>query len=161
VTKQELTRDFAKAQIVVRRALAAPRHRVWHGWTDSVELDKWWGPRTWPATTKSFSFREGGHWHYCMTGPDGTRAWSRIDYLEITPGAAFTAHDRFCDERGAPDTSLPSTHWRVDFEDAGDATTLVATLTFPDEGAMQQIIDMGFEAGFTEQLDKLDEYLAA
>ena len=159
--KQDVTKDLANKQIVITRQFAAEVNRVWRAWTDSRELDKWWGPRTWPATTKAFDFSEGGHWHYCMTGPDGTKAWSWIEYLTIATLEAFTARDSFCDENGVKNPDMPSTHWQVAFKPAGKTTQVITTLTFSDQAAMQKIIEMGFEAGFTEQLDKLDEYLMA
>lgn len=49
----------------------APLEKVWKAWTTSEMLDQWWGPKPWRAITKSLDFREGGHWHYSMNGPEG------------------------------------------------------------------------------------------
>lgn len=95
-----------------------------------------------------------------MTGPDGTRAWGWIDYIDITPEEGFVAVDAFADADGNKDTSMPSTAWTTYFEDAEDGDTqVVTTLTFPTTDAMQTILDMGFEEGFTDALDNLDTLL--
>jgi uncharacterized protein YndB with AHSA1/START domain len=161
MNKQTVTKDTRNRQLIIKRGFAAPINKVWAAWTDRNKLDKWWGPRTWPTTTKSFDFREGGHWHYNMTGPDGTRVWAWIDYEKIIQLVKFTAQDSFCDERGNKNTEMPSSHWSVEFDDRGQETFVTTTLTFATEDAMARIIEMGFEGGFTEQLDRLDEFLAA
>lgn len=158
MSDQKVTKDAANKRMVIERTFKAPRSRVWHAWTDSTELDKWWGPRDWPTKTKSFDFREGGHWHYCMTGPDGTEAWGWLDYMNVIPEESFEGEDSFTDESGAKNEELPHTKWQLQFEDNGDTTKMTSTLKFASEADMQRIIDMGFESGFTEQLDKLDEY---
>ena len=95
-----------------------------------------------------------------MTGPDGTQAWGWLDYKTVDAPNGFTADDSFSDEQGSKNSELPHTHWHVSID--GDApTTLVTTLTFATEADLQKIIDMGFEAGYSESLDKLTEALEA
>ncbi len=60
-------------ELIVTRIFDAPVNKVWHAWTDSAELDKWWAPKPWKAVTKQFNFSEGGHWLYAMQGPDGEK----------------------------------------------------------------------------------------
>ncbi|MES2604753.1 MAG: SRPBCC domain-containing protein [Pseudomonadota bacterium] len=157
---QSVSKDIANRQLIVKRSFKGSVPRVWECWTQRDLLDKWWGPRTWPAKTDSIDFREGGYWHYHMTGPDGTKVWSRIDYEKINAPQSFTAQDSFCDEKGAVKPGMPSSHWLVQFTADGDATLVTTTLTFSTVTDMQTIIEMGFEAGYTDQLDRLDDLLA-
>ena len=161
MTEQHVTKDLQNKTLTVERTFKAPRSRVWRAWTDSNELDKWWGPRQWPTKTKSFDFREGGSWHYYMTGPDGTESWGLLEYVSITPEEGFDAVDNFTDESGIKNEAMPHTKWQLAFEDNGGTTKMTSVSIFTNEADMQRIIDMGFEAGFTEQLDKFDEYLEA
>ena len=39
-------------RVVVRRAIAASRERVFHSWTDPEQLRRWWGPAGSPAPTQ-------------------------------------------------------------------------------------------------------------
>lgn len=48
------------------------------------------------------------------------------------------------------------TDWVVNFEDMGESTKLTIGLTFATQEEMQKIINMGFEAGFTESLSNLE-----
>jgi uncharacterized protein YndB with AHSA1/START domain len=158
MSKQEIIKDVEHKTLTVKREFEASRERLWRAWSDVDLLSKWWGPREWPTTTKSFDFSPGGHWHYYMTGPDGTQAWGWLDYQTVDAPNSFTADDSFSDEQGGKSSELPHTHWHVSLD--GDApTTLVTTLKFATEADLQKIIDMGFEAGYTESLDKLEESL--
>ena len=86
--------------------------RVWQLWEDPRQLERWWGPPTWPATFERHEFVEGGGSHYFMTGPDGTRVhgWWTITSIEAPNRFAFD--DGFANEDGSPidpaDTSRPS-----------------------------------------------------
>ena len=161
MAQQTVTKDVTARTIVIERSFAAPRTKVWRAWTTSELLDRWWGPRDWPTTTKAFEFREGGTWHYKMSGPDGTQGWGLLEYTEIHPEDYFVAQDAFTDETGVVNADLPKLEWRVEFTELGDQTKLRSTLVFSTVADMQKVIEMGFEGGMTEQLDKLDEFLAA
>ena len=50
---------------------AADVERVWQVWADPRQLERWWGPPTWPATFTAHDFVAGGHSKYHMTGPEG------------------------------------------------------------------------------------------
>lgn len=53
---------------------AADTARVWQLWADPRQLERWWGPPTWPATFTAHDLRPGGTASYYMTGPDGDTA---------------------------------------------------------------------------------------
>ncbi len=153
-------KNLSQKTLTVERMFDAPRSRVWAAWTKSELLDQWWAPKPWKSITKSFDFREGGAWHYGMQGPDGITAWGWAAYESITPEQHFALQDGFCDEAGNKDSSLPSTHWNIEFKEEGEATRVIATLTFASEADMEKIIAMGFEEGFSMGLGNLDELLA-
>jgi uncharacterized protein YndB with AHSA1/START domain len=154
-----IAKDIKKKKITIEKTVDAPRDKVWAAWTDSAALEKWWGPDGWPASTKSFSFGPGGHWHYKMTGPDGTVAWGWMDYRTIDQPVSFTAIDQFCDLAGNPNLEMPKVQWTVTFNKVGDTTKIITTLFFDKESELQKIIDMGFEAGYSNSLSNLEKYL--
>jgi uncharacterized protein YndB with AHSA1/START domain len=155
---QVVEKDIKNKTLTIKRVFQASADKLWAAWSDEKLLSNWWGPREWPTTTKSFDFRPGGHWHYCMTGPEGTQSWGWVDYTNIQSPKSFEAKDSFSDQEGHKSDVLPHTQWNVSIE--GDSpTTLITKLTFNSEADMQKIIEMGFEAGMTESLDKLEEQL--
>lgn len=161
MTKPLITKDTANNKLIVERSFAAPGARVWDAWTKSELLDQWWAPKPWKAVTKSHEFREGGHWLYCMQGPDGEQQWCVIDYLTIDPQNGFTAQDSFSDENGVKTSELPSTHWHNAFTDEGEGTKVTCTLSFASAADMEKLVAMGFEEGFSMGLGNLEEMLAA
>lgn len=160
MNQTHITKDPSRKKIVVQRTFDAPRPRVWAAWTDSALLDQWWAPKPWKAVTHSFDFREGGHWHYYMSGPEGEKHWAWIDYLTINAPENFTGEDAFCDEAGQKSGEISGIHWLNEFHDAGETTDVIVTITFSTEADMEQIIGMGFEEGFSMGLDQLEELLA-
>lgn len=158
--KAIFTKDEAAKTMTVEREFNAPRSKVWQAWTTQALLEEWWAPKPWKAVTKSFDFREGGHWHYYMLGPDGTKSWCWAGYESTEPEERFSATDAFCDETGKVNTEMPQMHWVNVFEDHGDTTKVVVTTTFPSVEDMRKVIEMGVEEGFSMGLNQLDEVLA-
>lgn len=147
--------------LTIQRTFAAPLERVWAAWTQKELLEQWWAPGPWRAVSKSFDFREGGHWHYCMEGPDGERHWALVEYKKIAPKTWFTAHDAFCDEDRNLNTELPGNDWLNEFTADGNQTHVQVTLTFVSAEDMQTMVEMGFKEGFSMGLDQLETLLSS
>ncbi len=158
--KTVVSKDFATKKIKVTREFDAPPEQVWKAWTESELLDQWWAPRPWKAETKNMDFRVGGNWLYCMSGPDGSKNWCRVDFKAIDQGKSFSADNYFCDENGVEDRSFPVGHWKNVFSETDGGTKVDVELSFDDEAGMKKLVDMGFEGGFTMAHGNLDELLA-
>ncbi|MDB5256184.1 MAG: Activator of Hsp90 ATPase 1 family protein [Chitinophagaceae bacterium] len=156
------TVDKANKKINVEREFAAPLENVWAAWTQSELLDQWWAPRPWMAVTKTMDFKVGGHWLYAMTSPEGEKHWCKINYKSIAPLKNYSALDAFCDENGKPNQPpFPNSLWNNTFSEKGKDTTLVSIeITYESLENLENIINMGFQGGFTMGLSNLDELLA-
>lgn len=160
VDKQTVfSKDLASKKMTIVREFTAPLKRVWAAWTEKDLLDVWWAPKPWKAETKSMNFKEGGNWHYCMIGPDGTKVWARLDYKSIGLYEHFHAEDSFCDERGIINTTFSSGIWKTLFQSSLIGTQVIVEISFQSEAAMEKMLEMGFEAGFASAHDNLDELL--
>jgi uncharacterized protein YndB with AHSA1/START domain len=62
----KIAKDLEKHELILERIFDASREKVWSAYTDAEKLAKWWGPRGWETTIKTFDFRPGGAWHYYM-----------------------------------------------------------------------------------------------
>ncbi|MFD2036816.1 SRPBCC domain-containing protein [Belliella marina] len=153
--------DKANNQIKVERSFNAPIDLVWAAWTESDILDQWWAPKPWVAKTKSMDFREGGHWHYAMVGPENEEHWARVDYLTINPEKHFSAYDGFADADGNPNTALPRNKWENNFTEQDQGTMVDILLSFQTLDDLEKVIEMGFKEGFTAGLENLDQYIAS
>src|SRR6202163_4148294 len=90
----------ADREIVMSRAISAPRELVFEAFTEERHLSRWWGPDGFTTTTRSFEFRVGWVWDFVMHGPDGMDYQEFITWTEIaTPVRIALVHGEF---RGDP-----------------------------------------------------------
>ncbi|MCU1516736.1 MAG: Activator of Hsp90 ATPase 1 family protein [Pseudarthrobacter sp.] len=134
--------------------------RVWQVWEDPRQLERWWGPPTWPATFERFDFEPGGKAGYYMTGPEGEKAggWWRFTAIQAPTRLEFD--DGFADEKGEPVDSLGITHATVTLEEADGRTRMTILSTFESEEQMEQMVQMGMEEGMREAAGQIDAVLA-
>ncbi len=135
--------------------------RAWELWNDPRQLERWWGPPTYPATVVNHALVPGGVVTYYMTGPDGGRfdGWWRV--LEVAPPRLLVLEDGFGDDPDAPPPGMPSTQMRMDLVDrSGGGVTMTITSTFPSAEAMEQLLEMGMAEGIVEALQQIDGILA-
>jgi uncharacterized protein YndB with AHSA1/START domain len=155
------TQDPERLTLTVVAELAAPPARVWQVWADPRQLERWWGPPTWPATVEEHDFAPGGRSTYFMTGPDGEKArgWWRFTALDEPRSLEF--EDGFSDEAGEPNPSMPVIQGRVDFEEIAQGTRMTITSSFASAEQMEQLVRMGISEGMAQAMGQLDEILAA
>jgi uncharacterized protein YndB with AHSA1/START domain len=161
MTVTSIEKDTATLTMVVTAEFGAPVERVWQLWADPRQLERWWGPPTYPATVVDHDLAPGGSVTYFMTGPDGDkyRGWWRV--VAVDAPRSLEVQDGFADDTGAPNPDMPSTTMRVVLHEQGAGTRVVITSTFPSVEAMQQLIEMGMEEGLRAAMGQIDEILAA
>lgn len=147
-------------QLIAERSFKAPKSKVWQYYTTAELLDKWWAPLPYKAVTKSFDFREGGHWHYIMQGPEAADAHYCINnYKTIDPENSFSAFDGFANEDWSIKTDMPGSDWEVTFVENGEMTDMKMVLTCTNKEGLQTLIDMGMKEGYNQGLDQLEALL--
>ena len=138
----------------------ASPERVWQLWQDRRQLERWWGPPTYPATFSKHDLAPGSRVEYHMTGPDGDQPRGYWDVVEADPPRSLVFRDGFANEDGSPNTALPTTETRVRIEQRGDRRTRMSIdMVFPSMEAMEQILAMGVEEGLTEAVGQIDAIL--
>lgn len=78
-------------EVATTRVIASPREQVFAAWTTPSVLARWWGPKGFSTTIRTFELKPEGIWDFTMHGPDGqdfhnTCVFKRIDgpaYLEF------------------------------------------------------------------------------
>ena len=138
----------------------APVERVWQLYADPRQLERFWGPPTWPATVVDHDLRPGGRVTYVMTGPDGEKAGGYWDVLEVEAPRRFVVDDGFADDAGQPNPDLPVTRMALELTDrAGDGTLMTVVSTFASTETMQHVLAMGMEEGLREAMGQIDGVL--
>jgi uncharacterized protein YndB with AHSA1/START domain len=136
----------------MRRALPAPRTRVYRAMADPEELGKWWGPRGFTSNAVDFDLSIGGRYRIAMQPPDGDLFHLAGEFREVNPPARLAYTFRW--EPADPD----------------DRET-VATLSLEERGSETEVqLDQGefateerralHEGGWTDSFDRLEELLA-
>jgi len=72
-------------ELMVSRLIEGPRDVVFEAFTEVQHLSRWWGPKGFTTTTRTFEFSEGGVWEFTMHGPDGSDYPEWIQWMEIRP----------------------------------------------------------------------------
>jgi uncharacterized protein YndB with AHSA1/START domain len=140
----------------------APIGRVWQLWDNPRQLERWWGPPTYPATFVDHDLSPGGRINYFMTGPEGdeARGWWRV--LSVDAPHRLEFEDGFSDASGEPDPTMPTMIMRVTVNEQPDGGTRMAIETsFPSLEAMEQMISMGMDEGMSAALGQIDDLLQA
>ena len=153
--------DTESLTLTIVADLGAPPTRVWQLWADPRQLERWWGPPTWPATFVDHELAVGGRSHYFMTGPDGTTAHGWWHVLTVDEPRSLEFEDGFADESGAPAPDMPTTRGRVELAEQAGGTPLTLTSSFASAEQMEQLASMGMVEGMTAALGQMDDLLAA
>jgi uncharacterized protein YndB with AHSA1/START domain len=139
----------------------ASPERVWQLWADPRQLERWWGPPTYPATVTSHDLRSGGRVEYHMTGPEGDQPRGYWEVVEADAPNRIVIRDGFADADGRPNTDMPMNDMRVTIRDLGNGRTRMSIESvFPDTAAMEQLLAMGMEQGLTDAVGQIDAILA-
>jgi uncharacterized protein YndB with AHSA1/START domain len=133
--------------------------RVWQMWQDPRQLERWWGPPTWPATFDRHDFVQGGRSSYYMTGPEGEKARGWWVTTSIQPPNRLEFDDGFADESGEPVDDMGVIHGVVTFEESEGRTRMTTISTFESAEQMKKMADMGMEEGMREAMGQLDALL--
>ena len=67
MTVTAIRKDPATRTMTLDAEFYASADRVWQLWADPRQLERWWGPPTYPATVDSHDLRPGGKVEYHMT----------------------------------------------------------------------------------------------
>lgn len=153
------TTDTEALTLTVVADLAATPDRAWQLWADARQLERWWGPPTWPATFERHDLRPGGASVYFMTGPDGTRAYGTWRVLDADEPHRLELEDHFADETGTPREDMPSHVMVVTLEPGGTGTIMTMTSTFTSAEGLQQVLAMGMLEGLRLCIEQIDDLL--
>jgi uncharacterized protein YndB with AHSA1/START domain len=161
MTVTAVRKDPHALTLTVDAEFDATPERVWQLWADPRQLERWWGPPSYPATVTAHDLRTGGRVEYYMTGPEGDQPRGYMELVEVDPPKRIVFRDGFANADGSPSEDLPPNEARVTIaEIAGGRARMSIQNTFRDVAAMEQLLAMGMEAGLTEALGQIDAILA-
>ncbi|MEX1296699.1 MAG: SRPBCC domain-containing protein, partial [Candidatus Limnocylindrales bacterium] len=105
--------------------------------------------------------RAGGRVAYHMTGPEGETYPGYWVVQEVDPPHGLVFKDGFIGEDGEPDDEMPTTVTHIRISDLGNGRTrMVLTGHVPDQAAMDALLEMGADEGFSSAIGQIDAILA-
>ena len=137
-----------------------PVERLWEAYADPRQLERFWGPETYPATFTRHDMEVGGYSVYYMTGPDGSTSHGSWHFLAVEPGRRIEVEDGFTEENGMPNDGLPYMRMVFTFEPTATGSRVTIVTHFPSVEAMQQLVEMGMLEGMQSAMGQLDAVLA-
>ncbi len=160
MTVTRVEKDPAALTLTITTELAATVQRAWQLWADPRQLERWWGPPSYPATCVDLS--PGARVSYFMTGPDGSKFHGYWDVVAVDPPRRLEVHDGFADDAGEPDDTLGTGTMVITLaETAGGAgVVMVIESRVPSAEAMEQLLAMGQEEGMVAALSQIEGILA-
>src|SRR3954466_12175874 len=93
-------KDLDAATFTVTTQFDAPPERVWQLWADPRQLERWWGPPTYPATFPRHALAPGSRVEYHMTGPQGERHAGYWEVVEADAPHRLVFRDGFANADG-------------------------------------------------------------
>jgi uncharacterized protein YndB with AHSA1/START domain len=161
MTVTNVDKDPGALTMKITTELDVSVDRAWQLWADPRQLERWWGPPTYPATFAEHDLSPGGRSSYAMTGPEGDTSRGWFEILAVDPHRRIELLDGFADESGARNDEMPSMTMVVTFasRDGGGSTMAIET-AFPSTEAMEQLLSMGMEEGMASAMGQIDGLLA-
>jgi uncharacterized protein YndB with AHSA1/START domain len=161
MTVTDVRKDPAALTMTVDAEFDASVDRVWQLWADPRQLERWWGPPTYPATVTAHDLRPGGRVDYHMTGLEGDQPKGFWDVLEVEPPHRLSVRDGFSNDDGSENTDLPAGQFTVTISDIGGGRTRMSIENrFESAEAMEQLLAMGQEEGMRQAVGQIDALLA-
>jgi uncharacterized protein YndB with AHSA1/START domain len=160
--KTTVDKDAVAHTMTVTVELDVPVERAWQLWADPRQLERWWGPPTYPATVVEHELAPGGTVHYFMTSPEGEKHHGLWEVVAVEPPRRLEILDSFADDAGIKTESMPTTRMTMTLsERTGGGTTMTMYSDFGSVEVMEQMVAMGMEQGLLEALSQIEGILAA
>ena len=158
MTVISVVRDPVALTLTIVAEFDTTAERVWQVWADPRQLERWWGPPTYPATVVDHDLSDGGRVTYSMTGPNGEKlhGWWRI--ISVDPPRSLEFEDGCADDSGQGDDELLTTSVEVRLLETPEKTTMTITSRFDSIADMEVLL--GQEEGMRLAVGQIDAILA-
>ena len=160
MTVTAVRKDPQALTMTLEAEFDASPERVWQLWADPRQLERWWGPPTYPATFTTHDLRPvprrvphdraRGRPVARLLGDRRGRCAASARLPRWLRQRRRHAEHRHADQRGA----------RRDRAIGDGRTRMAIESLFPSAEAMEQVLAMGMEEGMTQAVGQIDAILA-
>lgn len=155
-----VTKDAEALTMTVVAEFDAPVRRLWDAYLDPRQLERFWGPPTYPAGFTRHDGCVGGRSEYAMTGPDGDVSRGYWEWIAVDEVKGFEVRDGFAGADGTANQQLPTQRMVFAFEATPNGSRVTTTTYFNSVTDLEKLLAMGMEQGMTEAMGQMDAVLA-
>ena len=98
----DVTHDLDNLTLRIVADFAAPPQRLWEVYADARQLERVWGPPTYPATFVEHELAPGSRSTYFMTSPEGGKHAGFWDITETNEPSDSVGAERLSSRRMPP-----------------------------------------------------------
>lgn len=152
-------------EITITRVYDASPEEVWKAWTDPAELMRWWGPDNVTIPECEVDLRIGGKFYIVMKAGEamgeikGTLWPMLAEFTAIEENLKLSYTAQAWTEGMKEETMIDQTTDITLTEEEGK-TKVVVMAAIQKTGPKAKMAAEGMEWGFTQQMEKLNVYLA-
>ncbi len=155
-----ISKDPAALTMTVVAEFPVPVERLWNAYADPRQLERFWGPPTYPAKFTRHDMYPGGRSEYAMTGPEGDVSRGYWEYLVVNPMESFEVLDGFASPDGSANREMPSMRMVFSFSETDAGSRVSTTTYFNSVEELDQLVTMGMEEGMKQAMGQMDAVLA-
>lgn len=155
-----IIRDVETFTLTIVAEFAAPPARIWALYADPRQLERVWGPPTYPATFVDHELKPGKRSTYYMTGPEGQKFHGFWVITEVNQPHSFGFDDGFADADFNPIQAMPSARCVYRLEAIPTGTRATYTSTYASREDLEKVLAMGVEEGATLAINQIDALIA-
>ncbi|MCB0940910.1 MAG: SRPBCC domain-containing protein [Mycolicibacterium sp.] len=157
----DVQHDPANLTLTITADFAAPVERIWQIYADPRQLEKVWGPPSYPATVVDHDLRPGGRMTYFMTGPDGDKHAGYWEITAVDEPRRFEFDDGFADMDFNPNPDMPKARNVFTFAEHDGGTRATYVSTYASAEALQTVLDMGVIEGASSAINQIDDLVSS
>ncbi|WP_406273025.1 SRPBCC domain-containing protein [Nocardia sp. NBC_00881] len=146
--------------LTITAEFAAPVERIWQIYADPRQLEKVWGPPTYPATVVDHNLTPGGRVTYFMTSPEGEKFAGYWKVTAVDEPRSFSFEDGFADLDFNPNPDLPVSQNIYTFTEQDGRTRARYVGTYETAEGLQKVLEMGVVEGASAALNQIDALIA-
>ncbi len=153
-------------EVVFERTYDASPETVWQAWTDPKMIKQWWGPNNVTIPECEVDLRVGGKIYIVMEageamGPYKGTKWPMLGkFTAVEPNSQLSYTVQAWTEGQYEETTIDQTTELTLTEEDGK-TKLKIKATIYKTGPKAGMAVQGMQAGFTQQLEKLKDFLSS
>ena len=157
----DVKHELETRTLTITAEFAAPVERIWQIYADPRQLEKVWGPPSYPATVVEHDLTPGGRVNYFMTGPEGEKFAGYWKVTAVDEPRSFTFEDGFADLDFTPNPAMPVATNVYTFTEHDGRTRATYVATYDTAEGLQKVLEMGVVEGASAAINQIDELLAS